>query len=294
MVENSALTREESERIPLDEEQNVTESEISILQHDRAFGLLWVDKPAGLLSVPGRGQDKQDCVVARVRALLEDESVYGLRQHTPNTVMTSPEFACTDETRRVRKRRQKKRAAWDGVRECHRLDMATSGVMLLATRPDVHRIVMQQFQTGCITKGYEAIVAGWVEDDAGEIMFPLRLDVENRPKQIVDDKQGKNAMTLYEVIERYTICGAKVTRVRLTPKTGRTHQLRVHLSEFGHPILGDKLYAPLGVCDFVLPGLSGSRLLLHAHWLELDQPVVEGVRCEEPSVRLHVESLLPF
>jgi tRNA pseudouridine32 synthase/23S rRNA pseudouridine746 synthase len=188
--------------------------------------LLVLDKPSGLLAVPGRGADKQDCLSARVQARYPDALVV------------------------------------------HRLDMATSGLMVMARGPAVHRALSQAFAARAVKKRYIAVVAGRLDappQDWGEIDLPIVVDWPNRPLRIVDYQLGKPSLTRWRVL-RVDEAGSR-TRVELEPVTGRSHQLRVHLRELGHPILGDALYAPPAV-----QALSG-RLLLHAWSLGFAHPV---------------------
>lgn len=172
--------------------------------------LIAIDKPAGLLAVPGRGADKADCAAARVQALYPDALVV------------------------------------------HRLDMATSGLMLMACGLPMQRALSRAFETRRVDKRYLAVVHGVLRDDAGEIALPLGADWPNRPRQQVDALHGKPATTRWRVLQR----GAHHTRVELEPHTGRTHQLRVHLAAIGHAIVGDVLYAA--------PDADAPRLMLHA------------------------------
>ena len=191
---------------------------IDVLHTDDA--IVVVDKPAGLLSVPGIGAENQDCLVAR------------LSQRFP------------------------------GVRIVHRLDQHTSGVMVLARTADAHRTLSKSFEARQVEKRYVAIVAGRVIDDEGEITLPLRKDMTRRSRHIVDHEQGKPAITRWNVLER----GPHWSRLALFPLTGRSHQLRVHLSAIGHPILGDDLYAPPEVAQ------RAARLMLHAERLAFAHP----------------------
>lgn len=183
--------------------------------------LIVAEKPPGLLSVPGRGLDKQDCVVARVRELYPDALTV------------------------------------------HRLDQATSGLIVLARGPDAHRTLSKAFAGREVTKRYIAVVVGEVIDDQGEIDLPLIADWPNRPRQMVDHVLGKPSLTRWRVLSR----DASTTRLELEPVTGRSHQLRVHLMAIGHPILGDAFYAPPDVLA------QSPRLLLHASALSLPHPV---------------------
>ncbi|MDP7111156.1 MAG: RluA family pseudouridine synthase, partial [Myxococcota bacterium] len=144
-----------------------------------------VDKPANALSVPGARPGREDCVAARVRARYP-------RAQGPLVV--------------------------------HRLDMETSGLMVLALDPDAHRGLSRQFAERRVDKGYVAVVAGRVEGDAGTVDLPLRLDVGNRPYQVVDHQHGRAALTRWRVLER----DEGATRIAFFPQTGRTHQLRLH------------------------------------------------------------------
>ena len=203
---------------------------LSWLHRDEA--LLAVDKPAGLLAVPGRGPDKQDCLWARVRD-------------------AEPEALVV-----------------------HRLDMATSGLIVFARGPQVQRRLSAAFAARQVHKRYEAMVAGVVEGDAGEIDLPLAVDWPNRPRQQVDRLHGRPSLTRWRVLQRDVHAGT--TRLMLEPVTGRSHQLRVHLAAIGHPIVGDPLYG--------LPAASAApRLLLHASALRLTHPV-HGVEMELSSV----------
>ncbi len=151
----------------------------------------------------------------------------------------------------------------------HRLDQATSGLMVLARDAAVQRRLSIAFATRQVDKGYEAIVHGLVADDEGRIEAPLIADWPRRPRQCVDLVRGKPACTRWQVRARHVDTGR--TRLRLVPETGRTHQLRVHLASIGHPILGDALYG--GETADLAP-----RLLLHATRLAFDHPR-HGARC---------------
>ncbi len=149
------------------------------------------------------------------------------------------------------------------IRIVHRLDCATSGVMVLALDADSHRAVSRQFQERQTAKRYIARIWGEPEQDAGSVELPLRCDWENRPRQMVDHDQGKSALTHWKILSRE----GESSLVELTPVTGRSHQLRVHMQALGHPIVGDRFYAQG-------PALAASdRLLLHAQRLQLFHPV---------------------
>lgn len=187
--------------------------------------LVVVNKPCDMLSVPGKGIDKQDCVWRRVQ-----------QQGFPT------------------------------ARIVHRLDYATSGLMVLALTADSHIWLNRQFQQRRVHKRYQAIISGQPLADQGVIEQPLRCDWERRPLQIVDPVQGKAATTHWQVDERL----GDRCRVTLTPITGRSHQLRVHMQWLGHPIAGDRFYA-----DPVALALS-ERLLLHARELAFYHPNQTG------------------
>ena len=186
--------------------------------------LIVVDKPAGMLSVPGRGADKQDCAWTRV---------------------------CESHP---------------GALVVHRLDMATSGLLLFARNVDAQRRLSIAFADRAVTKRYTAVVHGRVEPGDAQIDLPLAADWPNRPLQKVDLVSGKPSSTRYSVLSHDEASGT--TRLLLEPITGRSHQLRVHLLAIGHPIVGDALYGS---------GLASSdRLLLHACELLLPHPATEA------------------
>jgi len=145
----------------------------------------------------------------------------------------------------------------------HRLDMATSGIVIMALNKPAHVHISRQFEQRVTKKLYIARVYGLVAEDTGDINLPLICDWPNRPKQKVDHEHGKKSQTLYRVTER----SENSTLVELTPITGRSHQLRVHMLALGHPILGDRLYAH----DQALT--VSPRLQLHAQMLTLFHPV---------------------
>ena len=193
--------------------------------------LVVVDKPAGLLSVPGRGPDKADCLAARVQAEFPDALVV------------------------------------------HRLDMDTSGLMVMARGVAAQRTLSQAFAARTVHKRYMAWVAGRLEAtdaDWGTVALPLICDWPNRPLQKVDFALGKPSVTRWRVLDYDAARDA--TRVELEPVTGRSHQLRVHMRELGHPMLGDPLYAPE-----TIRGRS-PRLLLHAVSLSMPHPLT-GTAC---------------
>jgi len=188
--------------------------------------LIVADKPSGLLSVPGRGPERADCLVARVQ------------REYPDALAV------------------------------HRLDMSTSGLLLLARGADMHRHCSKLFRDRQVDKRYVAVVAGLIAAEAGEIDLPLIVDWPNRPRQKVDFDIGKPSLTRFRVISRDP--QTQTSRVELEPVTGRSHQLRLHLASLGHPILGDELYGDEA---------SAPRLLLHAAELAFADPA-SGERLE--------------
>ena len=153
----------------------------------------------------------------------------------------------------------------------HRLDMETSGLMVFARSLDAQRSLNRAFEQRRVEKYYVAVVTGIVESDEGTINRPLICDWPNRPRQMVDHNVGKPSTTHYVVLARDATL--MQTRVGLTPVTGRSHQLRVHMASLGHAIIGDSLYSPN-------PPREGQRLLLHAAKLSFPHPVSgEYVKC---------------
>lgn len=193
---------------------------LALIYQDDA--LLVLNKPSGLLSVPGRGPHKQDSLLTRVRNRFPDA-------------------------------------------ECvHRLDMETSGLMVIALGKAVQRALNKLFQQRRVRKHYIAVVDGHVDPPAGEIHLPLVCDWPNRPLQKVDHTLGKPSTTRFRVLHHDPL--KQTTRVGLQPETGRSHQLRVHMQALGHSILGDRLYASVQV------GGKAPRLLLHASALAFPHP----------------------
>jgi len=207
--------------------------DLAVLYADDA--MLVLDKPAGLLSVPGRGEDKQDCLSARAQRQFPDALIV------------------------------------------HRLDMATSGVMVLARSAAAQRSLNQAFasRTGAflentISSSVDpiAIVDGHLASPPetwGVIDLPIIVDWPNRPRRVIDHQQGKPSVTRWRVLSHNG--PLDTTRVELEPVTGRSHQLRVHLLALGHPIVGDALYGSPRV------QAMANRLLLHACSVELPHPV---------------------
>ncbi len=160
----------------------------------------------------------------------------------------------------------------------HRLDMATSGLILLARGPVMQRLLSAAFAERRVDKTYVAVVQGLLADDRGEIDLPLGADWPNRPRQQVDRLRGKASLTRWQVLSRDPASGR--CRVALQPVTGRSHQLRVHLAAIGHAILGDTLYADPATAA------AATRLLLHASRLQLEHPL--------HGTRLDLSSRVPF
>jgi len=187
--------------------------------------LLVLNKPAGLLSVPGRGEDKQDCLSRRAR------------QHYPDALVV------------------------------HRLDMSTSGLLVMARGISAQRSLNDAFAARSIHKRYEAVVDGVIEatDSAWQLIdLPILLDWPNRPRRIIEAQHGKPSSTRWQLLATDPV--HHTSRLALEPITGRSHQLRVHLQAMGHAILGDMLYATPQVAA------QSGRLLLHACMLELTHP----------------------
>lgn len=149
------------------------------------------------------------------------------------------------------------------VESVHRLDMATSGIMVVALSKLADREIKKQFRERIPKKRYIAKVWGHVKLDHGKVDLPLICDWPNRPKQMVDHENGKHALTEYHVLSYHD---DNTTRVELMPYTGRSHQLRVHMQAIGHPILGDKFYATPTAYTMA------NRLLLHAQMLTINHP----------------------
>ena len=206
--------------------------------------LLVLQKPPGLLCVPGRGPDKQDCLSARAQ------------QRWPDALIV------------------------------HRLDQATSGLVLMARHLEAQRRLSQAFAERQVHKRYQAVVQGCLVaaeggmEDCGEndgvdnkggsgawneINLPIAADWERRPLRVIDHATGKPSLTRWRV--RHHDAARNITQVELEPVTGRTHQLRVHLAAVGHPILGDALYADAATLS------RAPRLLLHASQLAFEHPV---------------------
>jgi tRNA pseudouridine32 synthase/23S rRNA pseudouridine746 synthase len=201
---------------------------LSVLYEDEA--LIVVDKPAGMLAVPGRLDP--DCLATRVQARFADALVV------------------------------------------HRLDQATSGLMLFARGAVVQRRLGKAFESRQVHKRYRAVVEGLPAADAGEIAVALAADWPKRPRQVVDVQRGKPSLTRWRVLRR----NEDSALLELEPVTGRTHQLRVHLAHIGHPVRGDRLYAP--------PPWRAERLLLHAGELAFDHP--------SSGQQVHFHSPAPF
>ncbi|MND52220.1 Ribosomal large subunit pseudouridine synthase A [compost metagenome] len=147
----------------------------------------------------------------------------------------------------------------------HRLDMSTSGIMLVAKTKESHKVLQEQFIKRTIKKRYIALLDGVVESEEGFIDLPLRVDLDNRPHQLVCYEYGKPACTKWEVVERKN----NKTKIHFYPITGRTHQLRVHAAHpmgLNSPIVGDDLY-----------GNKGERLHLHAEWIEFKHPTSKEI-----------------
>ncbi len=208
-----------------------TSNAVELLYSDDT--LLLLNKPAGLLAVPGRGEDKQDCLSSRTQSQFPDALVV------------------------------------------HRLDMATSGLMLFARSAEMQRQLSYLFRERLVEKRYVALVQGQLAAD-GEINLPIAADWPNRPLRKIDHATGKHSLTRYRLLAYDP--ASDTSHVELQPVTGRTHQLRIHMASSGHPILGDALYGS---------GLnSAGRLLLHASELAFVHP--------QTGVALQFSSSPPF
>ena len=200
--------------------------EMKVLYADRK--IVVVEKPSGLLSVPGRGPENQDCVVTRVQAL------YPECRKFPSV---------------------------------HRLDMDTSGILVLGLTARAQRELSEQFQKREVKKRYIALLEGEVAKPEGVIDLPIRMDMFNRPYQVYDPLQGKQARTLWKRLGVENGC----TRVEFVPLTGRTHQLRMHAHHplgLNCPIVGDRLYGS---------GTGPGQLKLHAAYLSFAHPKTKDV-----------------
>ena len=187
--------------------------------------LLVINKPAGLLSVPGRGQELADCALHRVQARL------------PSALLV------------------------------HRLDEATSGLLLFALHPAAQKAASWAFESRQVKKTYTARVHGLMASSEGVIDAPIAKDWPRRPLHIVDVEKGKSAITRWQLLSKDEHSAQSLCR--LEPETGRTHQLRVHMQHIGHPIVGDKLYGD--------PHDSTSRLMLHASTIQMQHPMRHGI-----------------
>jgi tRNA pseudouridine32 synthase/23S rRNA pseudouridine746 synthase len=192
--------------------------------------LVFLNKPPGLLSVPGKGENKQDCLSTRVQQVYPD------------------------------------------ARVVHRLDMATSGVLLMARGLAMQRVLSRAFADRQVHKRYKAIVHGTLLPPAsgwGLIDLQIAVDWPRRPLRVIDTAHGKPSTTRWRVLDHFKNLTGPTTGVELEPLTGRSHQLRVHLQAIGHAIVGDALYPQISSPS----AASSHRLLLHACELALVHPV---------------------
>lgn len=211
---------------PINAQQDFLEQ--VLVHRDQDF--IIVNKPCGLLTVPGKGPELADCLIARLK-------------------MTLPE-----------------------VLLIHRLDRDTSGLLVFALNPAAQRHISKQFELRQTSKQYVALVLGELQG-AGTIDVPVCYDPSHPPLHVVDESYPKKSLTHWQAADVFEISSLHsshtVTRVLLTPITGRSHQLRVHLQHIGHAIVGDELYASeQGV-------LLSPRLCLHAEQLSFKHPVSE-------------------
>ena len=195
-----------------------------------------LDKPYGLLTVPGRGDDRADCLLSRVQLEFPDAMIV------------------------------------------HRLDLATSGIVVMGRGPKYQRELSILFQDRKVNKRYQALVDGKLLKPEGEVNLPMIVDWPNRPKQKVDHEEGRPSLTRYKQLSYDEEHDA--SRVELEPVTGRSHQLRVHMEALGNPILGDDLYGS------EQSRAKAPRLMLHACYLELPHPATGKL--------LQVQSEVPF
>lgn len=188
--------------------------------------IIVANKPSGLLSVPGRGEDKQHSMM--------------------NLLMEN--------------------CQGDEIHVIHRLDMDTSGLMVFAKNKESHRHLSRQFQERQTRKRYEAVCTGRLETHFGECKLPIRCDWQYRPLQMVDFHYGKPSHTQWQLLQQ----NRNHFKVELTPVTGRSHQLRLHMKMIGHPILGDNLYADNDTLN------ASQRLMLHAKQLGFTHPKTQS------------------
>ena len=207
----------QAESLTVTSDYNPPQDPLVILHDDHE--VILVDKPSGLLSVPGKGEHLADCLIARVQTVF------------PQALLV------------------------------HRLDRDTSGVMIFALTRHAQRHLGLQFEKRYTKKTYVARVWGEVAEKTGTIDLPIAADWPNRPLQMVDHENGRVALTDYRLMRK----GDGESRVRLYPHTGRSHQLRVHMKEIGHPILGDPIYA-------TGPALDYPRLMLHSETFQFRHP----------------------
>lgn len=205
---------------------------LNILYHDE--DILILDKPVGLLTVPGKDPNHADCLEARAKEKFSEAKIV------------------------------------------HRLDMDTSGLIVLGKNKVAHRHLSLQFQNRNVKKAYEALVFGIPSDKSGIIDLPLICDWPNRPKQMVDHENGKKSITEWNLIDQHL----DISRIHLIPMTGRSHQLRVHMLSLGHPILGDRFYAPDKAYKMK------ERLCLHSKQLTIMHPVKKE--------KMTFDSIVPF
>lgn len=221
----------------------VSQDERVLLDEDTALhvrnNLLFVNKPSGLNCVPARDPNI-DSLSFQV------SSLYG-----------------------------------ENVKPCHRLDRDTSGIVVFGLSPESHRHVSKQFEARTTTKTYVALIAGHPDQDHGVIDLPIgkMKTEEGFNRWAIGGEKPRRAVTEWNVVERFTNCGARWSRVNLSPKTGRGHQLRLHMKAMGHPILGDNIHGEGGVIS------CSPRLCLHAHKLQLNWTHGE---------RIEAESVAPF
>jgi tRNA pseudouridine32 synthase/23S rRNA pseudouridine746 synthase len=218
---------------PIPQKEGINVQSLEVIYEDETLAV--INKPSGLLSVPGKDEDYSVALLAK--------------------------------------------AKWPGSIPVHRLDMGTSGLLIIAKTKNAYQHLQEQFVKHTVEKRYIAVVKGQVKESEGRINLPLRFDPMNRPRQIVDYQHGKSAVTEYKVLDTSQKEHEAVSLLALYPHTGRTHQLRMHCAHedgLGCPILGDELY---GQKDY-------PRLCLHCDQISFTHPLTDE--------RMHFELPNPF
>ena len=280
----------EPDTIISDDDNVISAPSDDCIQYPQRDQILFVQKPHSLLTLPGIGSQKSDCVALRVNRWLENSAEGKIKIQTAK------------ESARLNQVMNKKKKKMFVPRPCHRLDFDTSGVLVIGLTRESHRSMSLLFEKRLLNKKYVALVYGHVKDDEGIITAPVGkifdsvekcnkfacLGGQYRESDFIEASL-REAKTVYKVVKRFNIpCSngkdeAKYSRVELIPYSGRGHQLRLHMNDIGHPILGDTLHGPANVAQ------STPRLCLHAESLELNV-AVGNKRIES----LQANSLPPF